>query len=262
MRSFLGKLATLDEKALTIRELQIVAYIKNNLQHIVNNNMKIEHLAQEVGTGYSAIYGLLNKLNIKGYRDFSISLANDADTAEIEVAKDDENVANSYISLIKQNYSLIEKRSLFESLKLIRKAPRIFISYWENVLRGPAMELENFFFEENLSVSVLDSDWDKINQRVDRIQKGDLFLFLTKYGSSKHLEKIVTKIKHMGGTIIFVSGRLPNTVIARSSDSVHTLIVDEPHTHENTIISKTIPFHYFNDLLIYHYLNAQTNKDN
>jgi DNA-binding MurR/RpiR family transcriptional regulator len=129
MRSFLAKLSTIDEKNLTTRELQIVDYIKNNLQVIVSNNMKIEQLAQEVGTGYSAIYGLLNKLNIKGYRDFSISLANDADSAEIEIAKDDENVVNGYVNLIKQNYSLIEKRTLFETLQLIQNAPRVFVSY-------------------------------------------------------------------------------------------------------------------------------------
>ncbi|ATZ19012.1 hypothetical protein ESOMN_v1c06300 [Williamsoniiplasma somnilux] len=256
MRSFLAKLATIDEKTLTSRELQIVSYVKSNLQTIVANNMKIEKLAQEVGTGYSAIYGLLNKLNIKGYRDFSISLANDADSAEIEVAKDDENVVNKYISIIKQNYSLIEKRSLFESLKLIKNAPRIFVTYWENVLRGPAMELENFFFEQNLSVVLLDSDWDTINQRVDRIQKNDLFIFLTKYGTSKHLERIIEKIKYHGGKIIFVSGRMPTTMVSRMTDSVHTLIIDSPNTDINTLISKTLPFHYFNDLLIYHFLHA------
>ncbi|WP_027063587.1 MurR/RpiR family transcriptional regulator [Mesoplasma seiffertii] len=261
MRSFLAKLSTIDDKNLTTRELQIVDYIKNNLQTIVANNMKIEQLAQEVGTGYSAIYGLLNKLNIKGYRDFSISLANDADSAEIEIAKDDENVVNGYVNLIKQNYSLIEKRTLFETLQLIQNAPRVFVSYWESVLKGPAMDLENFLFDQELKVTLLDSDWDTINKRVESVKNGDLFIFFTKYGTSKHLEKIIFKINQSGGKVIFISGRMPSVAISRTVDSIHTLIVDGVEMEDTHVfISKSVPFHYFNDLLIYHFLNTKDNK--
>ncbi|WP_026389567.1 MurR/RpiR family transcriptional regulator [[Acholeplasma] multilocale] len=261
MRSFLAKLSTIEEKDLTTRELQIVDYIRENLQNIVQSNMKIEQLAQEVGTGYSAIYGLLNKLNIKGYRDFSISLANDADSAEIKIAKNDENVANGYINIIKQNYSLIEKRTLFSTLTLIKSAPRIFVAYWENVLRGPAQDLENFFYEQHLQATSLDSDWDTINRRVENVQSGDLFILFTKYGTSKHLEKIIQKINLQGGKVIFVSGRMPSIAISKTADSIHTLIVDGVEIDDdNVMISKSVPFHYFNDLLIYHYLNTNEDK--
>lgn len=261
MRSFLAKLATIDEQQLTSRELQIVEYIKKNLQTIVSSNMKIERLAQEVGTGYSAIYGLLYKLNIKGYRDFAILLANDADSAEIEIAKNDENVTNNYTNVIKQNYSLIEKKQLFETLKLIRSAQRIFVCHWEGVLSGPALELENFFYSLGMLVAQLDSDWDTINQRVDSMQKNDLFIFYTKYGTSQHLKIIIEKIHSKGGKIVFLSGRMPSATIVKNTDSIHTLLIDPFNTKNRELgISRSVPFHYFNDLLIYHYLYAKKSK--
>ncbi|AXK50773.1 MULTISPECIES: MurR/RpiR family transcriptional regulator [Spiroplasma] len=261
MRSFLVKLATIDENILTSRETQIVEYIKANLHEIVNSNMKIERLAQEVGTGYSAIYGLLNKLNIRGYRDFSISLSNDADSQEIEVAKNDENVAASYINLIKQNYSLIEKRAIFESLKLIRKSTRIFICYWENSLMGPAQVLENFLYKEKLNCYLLDNDWDTLLDRVENLREDDLFIFYTKYGQSKHLERIMNRIKNKNGDIIYISGRVSNPEIARLANSSHTLIIENyESTQFNSYVSQSVPFHYFNDLFIYHFVNTSNQE--
>lgn len=129
MASFLGKLATIDEDNLTSREKEIVKYIKENLQNIVSTNMKIAHLAQEVGTGFSAIYALLKKMGISGYRDFMISLGNDAHNVQLDIANDDEKITTSYTNLIVQNYALLDKRSLFETLKLINNADRIFVCY-------------------------------------------------------------------------------------------------------------------------------------
>jgi DNA-binding MurR/RpiR family transcriptional regulator len=129
MRSFFGKLATIDEDNLTTQEKLVVEYLKNNLQNVVNSNMKIERLAQEVGIGYSAIYGLLKKLNINGYRELSMSLSNDLNNLNVIAAEGDENVANAYNSLIKQNYSLIEKKQISDALNLINNASRIFIVY-------------------------------------------------------------------------------------------------------------------------------------
>ncbi|ATZ16778.1 hypothetical protein ELUMI_v1c00500 [Williamsoniiplasma luminosum] len=253
MRSFLGKLATIDKNKLTTRETKIVDYIKKNLQMIVATNMKIVTLSQEVETGYSAIYGLLKKLNIQGYRDFSISLANDAEAIEIDISKNDEHVTNGYISMIQHNYSLLEKKVMFETLKLIKNTSRLYIVYWESVLRGATTELANFFYSQKLPVILLDSDWDTINQRVLDADKGDLFIFYTKYGTSLHLEKVITRIKDKNAKVVFVSGRIPSPQIQKNSDSVHTLVIDNVDENKEVVLSKSVPFHYFNDLLIYHY---------
>ncbi|WP_031542595.1 MurR/RpiR family transcriptional regulator [Mesoplasma photuris] len=261
MRSFLGKLSTVEESDLTSREIQLVNYIKNNMNEIVAKEMKIEQLAQAVGTGYSAIYGLLKKINIKGYKDFTISLSNDVDNASIHDLNSDENVANGYINLIKQNYAVIEKKKIIKTVDIIKSSPRIFVSYWESTLKGPANDLSNFFFEKRMNVILLDSDWDTINRRVDAIVKGDLFIFFTKYGTSKHLEKLVLMIKEKKGEVIFISGRVPSNSIENSASSIHTLIVDGIENGlQNINISKTLPFHYFNDLLIYYYENYNKKK--
>jgi hypothetical protein len=74
MRSFFGRLATLPAEAITNNETKLINYIKTHSKEIVKTNMKIEKLAQEVGTGYSAIYALLKKLRFHGYKDFSLAL--------------------------------------------------------------------------------------------------------------------------------------------------------------------------------------------
>ncbi|PPE03952.1 MurR/RpiR family transcriptional regulator [Williamsoniiplasma lucivorax] len=260
MRSFLGKLATLDKNDLTTRETKIAEYIKKNLVMMVETDMKIVTLSHEVGTGYSAIYGLLKKLNIQGYRDFSISLANDADAMTIDVSKDDENVSRSYISMIKHNHSLIDKKMLFDTLNLIKSANRIYVVYWESVLRGAATELTNFFYSEKLPVTLLDSDWDTINQRVADADKEDLFLFYTKYGASTHLAKVIEKIRNKGGKVVFVSGRIPTQQIDKHANLIHTLIIDNVEEGGECAISKSVPFHYFNDLLVYHFQHLKKNN--
>ncbi|QEH61334.1 transcriptional regulator [Spiroplasma chinense] len=260
MRSFLSKLTTIDEKDLTTKEKKIVEYIKGHLKEIVDTNMKIERMAQEAGTGYSAIYGLLKKLNIKGFRDFAISLANDAENQEINVAKDDENVVSAYINLIKQNYALIEKRSIFESLTLLKQAKgnRIFFCYWENLLSGPASELSNFFYKEGFNAHLLDSDQETLKDRINTSSENDVFVFFTRYGNSKRLDSFIENIGESNRKIIYISGKVPSSDVLKYLSSIHTLIVDNPdQTMYKGHISYSVPFNYFNDLLMYHFLNME-----
>ncbi|AVN60491.1 hypothetical protein CG007_02605 [Mesoplasma entomophilum] len=258
MRSFLAKLSTIEENNLTTRELIIVDYIKTNSKQIVEENIKIDELARRAKTGFSAIYNLLKKMNIDGYRDFMICLANDVEHAELNIAKNDENVANGYINLIKQNYTLIKKANLVKTINLIDSSPRIVVCYWEAVLRGPAMDLSNFFYNQGLNVTLLDSDWDSINNRIKNTQTNDLYIFVTKYGTSTHLAKVIEAIKKQKGKSIFISGKVPSKDVELNASLVHTLIVDGVEINDdNVLISKSLPFHYFNDLLIYHYLNSE-----
>ncbi|ATX71585.1 MurR/RpiR family transcriptional regulator [Spiroplasma clarkii] len=260
MRSFLSKLTTIDEKDLTTKELKIVNFIKTHLKEIVETNMKIERMAQEAGTGYSAIYGLLKKLNIKGFRDFAISLANDVENQEINIAKNDENVVSGYINLIKQNYALIEKRSIFESLNILKACNkgRIFFCYWENLLSGPASELSNFFYKEGYNAFLLDSDQEILKDRINSSSDDDVFVFFTRYGNSTRLDQFIEKIGELGRKIIYVSGKVASNDITQYLSSVHTLIVDNPdRAIYKGHISHSVPFNYFNDLLMYHYLNTE-----
>ncbi|AUM62342.1 MurR/RpiR family transcriptional regulator [Spiroplasma monobiae] len=258
MRSFLSKLTTIDDKDLTIKEKKIVEYIKSHLKEIVDTNMKIERMAQEAGTGYSAIYGLLKKLNIKGFRDFAISLANDAENQEINIAKNDENVVAGYINIIKQNYALIDKKSIFETLSIIRSAKRVFVCYWENLLSGPAHELSNFFYKNGFNVHLLDSDHETIKDRIKSSNEEDVFLFYTRYGNSSRLDNAIKEIGELNRKVIYISGKVASHDITKHLNSIHTLIVDNPDTSiYKGHISHSVPFNYFNDLLIYHFLNSE-----
>jgi DNA-binding MurR/RpiR family transcriptional regulator len=127
MRSFFGRLATLPAEAITNNETKLINYIKTHSKEIVKTNMKIEKLAQEVGTGYSAIYALLKKLRFHGYKDFSLALANDYETEEYDIRDGDEEISTGYINVIRKNHNLIEKRSLFDTLNYMRSAKRIFV---------------------------------------------------------------------------------------------------------------------------------------
>ncbi|PPE04408.1 hypothetical protein EELLY_v1c00830 [Entomoplasma ellychniae] len=258
MRSFLAKLSTVGDGNLTSREEVLVDFIKTNSKDIVEFNIKIDELAKRAKTGFSAIYGLLKKIDIDGYRDFMICLANDVEHSELNFAQNDQCVSNAYINIIKQNHTVIKKNNLVATIELINKAPRIFVCYWEGVLKGPAMDLSNFFFEQGLNVYLLDSDWDSINERVNSSTKDDLFIFITKYGTSTHLARVIETIGGKKGNSIFISGKVPSKSIKDNALVKHTLIVDSVEFQNKKIyISKTLPFHYFNDLLIYHYLNTK-----
>ncbi|ASP27853.1 transcriptional regulator [Spiroplasma corruscae] len=259
MRSFLSKLTTIDENDLTIKEKKIVDFIRSHLKEIVDTNMKIERMAQEAGTGYSAIYGLLKKLNIKGFRDFAISLANDVENQKINVAKNDENVVQGYINIIKQNYALIEKKDIFQTLTVLKNSSRAFICYWENLLSGPAQELSNFLYKNNLDTFLLDSDQDTLNQRTASSRENDVFIFFTRYGNSSRLDKFITDIGIMNRKIIYISGKIASPNIVQYLSSIHTLIVDNPdESIYKGHISNSVPFNYLNDLLIYHYMNSDS----
>ncbi|QHX36340.1 MurR/RpiR family transcriptional regulator [Spiroplasma sp. BIUS-1] len=258
MRSFLSKLTTIDDKDLTIKEKKIVEYIKTHLKEIVDTNMKIERMAQEAGTGYSAIYGLLKKLNIKGFRDFAISLANDAENQEINVAKNDENVVSGYINIIKQNYALIDKKSIFETLNIIKSSKKVFFCYWENLLSGPAQELSNFFYKNGYNVYLLDSDQETIRDRIKTSNEDDVFVFFTRYGNSTRLDNAIKELGEMKRKVVYISGKVASYDINKYLSSIHTLIVDNPDTSIfKGHISHSVPFNYFNDLLIYHFLNSE-----
>jgi len=127
MRSFFSRLAMLDEDKLTPREERLVEYVQGNLQHIVKNEMKIERLAQEAGTGYSAIYGLLTKLNLRGYRDFIMALSDDAINIENDLVQNDEQVTSNLINLIKQNYTITDRKEIHQTLTLIHESERVFL---------------------------------------------------------------------------------------------------------------------------------------
>ncbi|ATG97621.1 MurR/RpiR family transcriptional regulator [Mesoplasma lactucae] len=259
MKSFFGKLAMIDEKKLTHREKQIVKYIRDNLQAIVSNEMKIERLAQEAGTGYSAIYGLLQKIGIHGYRDFILALTTDAENAKMDIANNDELVAEDLIQLIRQNHSVIDKKNINKTLTLIRKSRRIFISYWENELMNPAEELESFLVGQNADVYLVNNDSQTIQNRADHARNGDLFIFYSMVSNGEKLQKIMATIKDKGANIILISARIAATPISRLSDSIHTLITTygDPKKKNATYLSKNIPFLYFNDLLIYHFVNTK-----
>jgi len=117
----------LDEDKLTPREERLVEYVQGNLQHIVKNEMKIERLAQEAGTGYSAIYGLLTKLNLRGYRDFIMALSDDAINIENDLVQNDEQVTSNLINLIKQNYTITDRKEIHQTLTLIHESERVFL---------------------------------------------------------------------------------------------------------------------------------------
>ncbi len=261
MRSFFSRLAMLDEDKLTAREERLVQYVQNNLQHIVKNEMKIERLAQEAGTGYSAIYSLLTKLNLRGYRDFIMALSDDAINIENDLVQNDEQVTSSLINLIKQNYTITDRKEIHQTLTLIHQSERVFLVAWEPSLLEVVQELENFLVLHSQNVYFLFNQFSMIENRIRNTKKGDLFIFYTFYSNNDLLVRLIKKIKTNQANIVLISSRLADPNISKYVDSIHTLITTANHLEkEKLYISKTIPFLYFNDLLIYHYTNSKRYK--
>lgn len=256
MRSFFGRLATLPAEAITNNETKLINYIKTHSKEIVKTNMKIEKLAQEVGTGYSAIYALLKKLRFHGYKDFSLALANDYETEEYDIRDGDEEISTGYINVIRKNHNLIEKRSLFDTLNYMRSAKRVFVCNWENVLLSPAIELSNHFYRYGFNTHLLDSDQETIDERISTADSEDLFIFFTKYGNSSRLKQAISDAKDKNAKVIVISGKSLDKKSNVKIDVIHYLFVDtEMERGLEANFSKSVPFHYFIDLLIYHYNN-------
>jgi DNA-binding MurR/RpiR family transcriptional regulator len=261
MRSFFSRLATIPIDSLTNNETKLIEYIKIHSKEIVKTNMKIERLAQEVGTGYSAIYALLKKLRFQGYKDFSMALANDQEESEYALQDGDEEITTGYISVIRKNHNLIEKRSLFNTLNYIRSAKRIFVCNWENILISPAIELSNYFYRCGFNTHLLDADQETVQERVSTSGSDDLFVFYTKYADSTRLRDIIRQINKSGAKVVVISGKTFEEKNRPEIDVAHYLLVDtELERGLESNFSKSVPFHYFNDLLIFHYNNKYLNK--
>lgn len=254
MKSYFSKLATLDTTRLSKNEKKVIRFIENNLEEIVATNMKIEKMAEGIGIGFSAIYSIIKRLKFQGYRDFIITLSNDYETKHMKISQKDHQVTLGYLELIKQNFDLIEKRAILDTINYFRNANKIFVCYWENSLMGPATEITNFFYRQRFNVHLLDNDQETISERINSSQSDDLFVIYTRYGTSTRLQKMMLRMKEQNAKIIYISGMMPNQKISGKFNVTHSLLV-HPVANDTfkSNFSKSVPFHYFNDLLIFHY---------
>jgi DNA-binding MurR/RpiR family transcriptional regulator len=103
---------------------------------------------------------------------------------------------------------------------------------------------------------MLDSDQETIDERISTADSEDLFIFFTKYGNSSRLKQAISDAKDKNAKVIVISGKSLDKKSNVKIDVIHYLFVDtEMERGLEANFSKSVPFHYFIDLLIYHYNN-------
>src|SRR5699024_2237566 len=123
------------------------------------------------------------------------------------------------------------------------------------------MELTNFFYKHGFNTHLLDSDQETIYERISTADSEDLFIFYTKYGDSTRLKNVIKEAKEKKSRVIVNYEKVIKNKQNLKINVTHYLLVDTGLEHGlEANFSKSIPFHYFNDLLMYHYHNKFLKK--
>ncbi|AHI57723.1 hypothetical protein P344_01875 [Spiroplasma mirum ATCC 29335] len=247
MASFLSKLETFDSKNFTKKENEIIKFIKENMKEVTT--MNIELLAQKVNTGYSAIYGLLKKMQIRGYRDFLISVASDVEIKSLDFENMESLMKKNYFDIINQNDSMIKTELVEKTLEAIKGAYRIFVVGMgsTNALSTTlALELYRFGF----NAFDLDESEEDLLIRTKFMTKNDLIIAYSLFGDNESINKALQVAKEKGVKIIAISGKDMSKAV-KLADWAHIISTPNQRANDHRIyVNKLLPWMYFTDDLI------------
>ncbi|MBW3058169.1 MurR/RpiR family transcriptional regulator [Spiroplasma poulsonii] len=247
MASFLSKLETFDSKNFTKKENEIIKYIKENMKEVTT--MNIEILAQRVNTGYSAIYGLLRKVQIKGYRDFLIAIAADVEIKSLDFENMESLMKKTYFDILNQNDTMINNDVMNQTINAIKGAYRIFVigmGSTNALSQTLALELYHFGF----NAFNLNENEEDLMVRSRFMNKNDLILAYSLFGDNESVNKALTIAKEKGVTIIAISGKDMSKAVQLSNWS-HIISTPNQRANDHKIyVNKLLPWMYFTDHLI------------
>lgn len=253
MASFLTKLDTLMEDNFTKKEKEIILFIRKNLESV--RNMNIEALAQSVNTGYSAIYGLLKKLGINGYRNFIVSVSSDIEMKSLNLSNDDKSLKKKYFDIINQNSNIIDENLLKQTVSYLTAAHKIYIvgmGTTRFLAQSLALQLNNYGF---LAIA-LDEGEEDFNIRTRYMTEHDLVIAFSLFGNNEAINKGLKSAKENNAKIIVISGKGLSSS-GSFADITHVIsspIFDIRNT--DVYVDKLVPWMFFTDKLINEVLNS------
>ncbi|KAF0851180.1 MAG: MurR/RpiR family transcriptional regulator [Spiroplasma poulsonii] len=248
MASFLSKLETFDSKNFTKKENEIIKYIKENMKEVTT--MNIEILAQRVNTGYSAIYGLLRKVQIKGYRDFIIAIVAEQERLETNNLNLDatDNIFLYYQDILQRNNQIFHSDKLLETVTLLKKAKAIYLVGVGNT--GLAVkELANRLFSFGFACSNLVEDENNTIMRASLMQPDDLLICMSLEGKTQAVVAAAKEAKNNGANVVAVTSKY-NSDLSKYADVNHIVVSSSLYEKSEIFISVLLPLIYWNDNLI------------
>lgn len=243
--SFLTRLSTFSAKDFTKKENLIIEFIKDNLERIPD--MNIEVLAGSVDIGYSAVYGLLRKLNLPKYRNFLVSVAKDVHSQN-NIEAEEGSLKSSYYEFINRNDDLNNKEDISKTVSAIKAAKKVFL-----ISDGSL-----FFIANNLCLRLLTMKFDAVSLQltehemesfVKMMAPNDVVMVYTLLGNNYNALNALKAARDKGIKVIAISGKQSSPVVS-SSDWTHILSLPQLDDSQNEfIVDNALPIMYLNDLI-------------
>ncbi|WP_339022909.1 hypothetical protein [Spiroplasma endosymbiont of Crioceris asparagi] len=249
MTSFFARLAKINSNEFTKKEQVLIEYIKLNAVQIVTLNMRIENLAQETNTGFSAIYGIIKKLKLTGYKELLSCLEYDVEsgTSEKTILKNEE-IKNIYIKAINENFNSLNNKETLEIVHLIEKSKKVVVVIWERELEDISKQLWRCLWEKNISAFLIDKGDCVFDHIINNANHDWTFIFYARDTyKSNSINSVLGEISRRNSNIIYLSGTDPKKNIDKYITLKH--IISLP-SGLNLKISDLAFYSFFNDILI------------
>ncbi|WP_338983672.1 hypothetical protein [Spiroplasma endosymbiont of Othius punctulatus] len=260
MQSFALNVAKINPSDLTPKEKKLIEYINVHFVKISEENMRIEKLAQEAKTGYSAIYALINQAGVSGYKELLSTIKFDAEQLKKSGSQTfDVTVKDKYIEIINQGFVSINENSLEKTVELISESKNINIIYWDNELSAPSRQLWRTLYKVGFRPILSDKEESIIKDVLEQTTAGDVFiLYSTLSYKSERFKNFVQEIKSKGGNIIFIGIKEPAKGIKEFIDVKHVIVTSNNKENDLVQISDVGIYTFFNDMIISNLLNIYT----
>ncbi|QXE03251.1 MurR/RpiR family transcriptional regulator [Terribacillus sp. DMT04] len=195
--NIIGKLMTM--RHFTPTEKTIAAYILEHKEDVIHLN--VQQLAKVAYTSHSAIIRLIQKLDLKGYKEFIVGLAQELQVTAAHSAIDinypfDSTVpalqlanemAELMSSTIEKTFNYLQQEDLANAVQMLSSANRIYIyAYGDSQIRASSFQNKMLKIHKHVIIATELAEWAYHTQNSD---KNDCAIMLSYHGMSDTLAK-------------------------------------------------------------------------
>ena len=207
-------------------EKKVAAYVLAHPNEVIN--MSISDLSDECGTGDTTVFRFCRTLNLNGYQDFKMRLAQSVtmlqtpENGAIEDHTDNidwvcKRTLDDSIATLQETYTLLDKRKIEEAVTYISQARLIrFFGLGASYLSAQEAHYKFLRITDNTSC-VMDSHYQTMAASL--MTERDVAVLFTHSGSSKDAIQILDTLRKTGCRIISIT-RFKKSPATERSDIV------------------------------------------
>lgn len=209
----------------TKAEKKVGEFVLNNPKDVLY--MSITDLAEKCNVGDTSVFRFCKTLNLKGYQDFKMMLAQGltSDTEEAQplsdkISQDDstldvaKKVLHTNLNALNETFDLIKTDDIDEAVKLMLKAKRI-VFFGVGTSMVTAMEATNKFMRITPKVEFI-NDSHLQSMRAALLTPDDVAIAISYSGSTKDTIEVVDIAKQRGAKIICITRFIKSPLTAHS----------------------------------------------